>query len=78
MQREPNKMWFHIAWHKILRLLASKVNRKKHSALSSQPSAKELEPTTILRCRGKSEKLRARENFLDPTISAWAISNLDF
>jgi len=27
MQREPNKMWFHIAWHKILRLLALKVNK---------------------------------------------------
>jgi len=39
LQRERNKMCAHIAWHKILRLLERKVNKKKRSALSIQQSA---------------------------------------
>jgi len=40
VQHEPNKMWLHTAWHKILRLLGENVNKffeKKHLAVSSQP-----------------------------------------
>jgi len=38
VQHEPNKMWLHTAWHKILRLLGENVNKffeEKHLAVSS-------------------------------------------
>ncbi len=78
MQREPNKMWFHITWHKILRLLASKVNKffeKKH--FNGQWSAfKKSIPQSVLSIQSMKlsrEQAKIAESACAENLNAWSL-----